>query len=64
MFKIKNVLSQPVLKLEQTETGKILNGQSVKIEKDDGLYQLIGENDTIALVQIKNFNAKMSIFLA
>ena len=64
MFKIKNVLSQPVLKLEQTETGKILNGQSVKIEKDDGLYQLIGENDTIALVQMKNFNAKMSIFLA
>lgn len=64
MFKIKNVLSQPVLKLEQTETGKILNGQSVKIEKDDGLYQLIGENDTIALVQIKDFNAKMSIFLA
>ncbi len=64
MFKIKNVLSQPVLKLGQTETGKILNGQSVKIEKDDGLYQLIGENDTIALVQIKDFNAKMSIFLA
>lgn len=64
MLKIKNVLSQPVLKLGQTETGKILNGQSVKIEKDDGLYQLIGENDTIALVQIKDFNAKMSIFLA
>lgn len=64
MFKIKNVLSQPVLKLGQPETGKILNGQSVKIEKDDGLYQLIGENDTIALVQIKDFNAKMSIFLA
>ena len=64
MFKLKNVLSQPVLKLGQTETGKILNGQSVKIEKDDGLYQLIGENDTIALVQIKDFNAKMSIFLA
>lgn len=64
MFKIKNVLSQPDLKLGQTETGKILNGQSVKIEKDDGLYQLIGENDTIALVQIKDFNAKMSIFLA
>lgn len=64
MFKIKNVLSQPVLKLGQTETGKILNGQSVKIEKNDGLYQLIGENDTIALVQIKDFDAKMSIFLA
>lgn len=64
MFKIKNVLSQPVLKLEQTAIDKILNGQSVKIEKKDGLYQLIGDDDTIALVQIKDFNAKMSIFLA
>lgn len=63
-IKIKDVLNLPTLKLSDEECFKILNGQSLNLPNKDGIYQLTDENDTIALIEICNFNAKMSIYLA
>jgi uncharacterized membrane protein len=37
--------------------------QTVKIDKNDGIYQLKDYCDTIALIEIKENRAKMSVFL-
>ena len=63
-IKIKDVLNLPTLKLSDEECFKILNGQSLNLPNKDGIYQITDENDTIALIDICNFNAKMSIYLA
>ena len=63
-IKIKDVLNLPTLKLSFEECFKILNGQSLNLPNKDGIYQITDENDTIALIDICNFNAKMSIYLA
>lgn len=62
--KIKDVLLLPELKLDPKKVAKIINGQTITINAGDGLYLLNDENDTLALVKIVNFNAKMSIYLA
>ena len=42
---------------------KVLNGQTITILLEDGLYALEEEGDIIALVKIEKNKAKMSIFL-
>ena len=64
IVKIKDILLLPTLELEDDLRFKILNGQTLKIEKPNGAYLLNDELDTLAIIQIKDFNAKMSIFLA
>lgn len=64
IIKIDEVLNLPTIELSERETAKILNGLQVKTAKQDGLYKLNDEIDTVALVEVKDFNAKMSIYLA
>ena len=63
IIKEDEVLNLPKLKLKKTEINKILNGQTLTINKESGLYLLKEENNTIAIVKIDNNKAKMSIFL-
>jgi len=64
LSKLNAVLDYEVLDLGTEITSKLLNGQVVKIEVDDGNYFLNYENDIVAIVKVENFRAKMSIFLA
>ncbi len=64
IVKIKDVLSLPTIELDSQNYFKIMNGQTINLNMNDGVYQLIDENDTVALIEICNFNAKMSIYLA
>lgn len=63
IIKIDEILAYNQLKLNETETFKILNGQTLNIKQDDGIYKLNNEIDTIAIVNIKDFKAKMLVFL-
>jgi len=60
---IKNILNFQTLNLDYIQIGKILNGQTLKIDKNDGFYMLQDEFDVLALVEIKQNYAKMSLFL-
>ncbi len=60
---IKDALKLPVLNLNEVEKGKLLNGQIIKTEQNDGYYHVLGKTDSIAIAKISNFNAKMCIFL-
>ena len=60
---IKEILSLPKLNLDNITLQKILNGQKVIIEQSDGTYVVEDEFDVLALVQIKENIAKMSLFL-
>ena len=61
--KITDVLCLPTININSEMQKKILNGQIVKTTLNDGLYKLNDEFDTIALINVKDFNAKMSVFL-
>lgn len=60
---IKEVLSLETLKLNENQTFKILNGQTIYVEQNDGLYLVEDEIDAVAIVQIKENVAKMHTFL-
>lgn len=60
---IDSVLNYPKLNISSKDTTKLLNGQILEINEKNGIYKLNDEHDTIALVKIENFNAKMSLFL-
>ncbi len=60
---IKSILLFEKLDLNEKETFKLLNGQTLNIIKPNGLYTLEDDVDTIALVEIKENKAKMSLFL-
>lgn len=63
IYDINEVLNYPIMHLEKLELTKILNGQVIKTEKNDGNYVLNDGDNTLAIVKVdKNF-AKMSIFL-
>lgn len=62
--KIDDVLSLPIIQLTSVEVKKLLNGQILKTELSSGLYKLNDEFDTIALVKVNEYKAKMSVFLA
>jgi hypothetical protein len=51
------------LNLNEKETFKILNGQTINIAQKDGLYLIEDEIDVVAIVQIKENVAKMHTFL-
>ncbi len=61
---LTDVLDYEVLNLDETITNKILNGQTIKIEKKDGNYFLENKNNIVAIVKVVDNKAKMSIFLA
>ena len=60
---IKQVLNLEKLDLNIIEKQKILQGQKIIINQKDGIYMIEDENDVLALVQIKENIAKMSLFL-
>ena len=63
IIKIDKVLSLNQLNLSQNETIKLLNGQTLRVNQCDGLYKLKIEDETVALVKIDDFKAKMMVFL-
>jgi len=63
MLNLDTILTYPKLNFNETETFKILNGQTLETSLNDGIYKLNGEHDTIALVKINNNKAKMLLFL-
>ena len=60
---IKSVLTFESLNLDEKEMFKLLNGQRLNIIKADGVYALEDEHDIIALIEVKENVAKMSLFL-
>jgi nicotinate-nucleotide adenylyltransferase len=46
-----------------SNTLKLLNGQKLKVQENNGLYCLKQHNEVVALVKVEDFVAKMSIFL-
>lgn len=63
LIDIDKVLIYPTLNLDDEEITRLLNGQRLKINKNDGLYYIKQQNEIKAIVKIDNFIAKMSIFL-
>lgn len=63
IIKINNVLANDELKLTEIEIKKLLNGQTLTVDNKDGVYKLNNEIDTIAIVKIEDFKAKMLVFL-
>lgn len=61
---LNEVLDYQVLDLGNDITNKLLNGQVVKIDVEDGNYFIKNENDIVAIIVVANLKAKMSIFLA
>ncbi len=60
---ISKVLNYPTLNLDKQSTAKILNGQTINLAKDDGLYFLLDGFSEVAIIKIVNNLAKMQIFL-
>lgn len=60
---VSKLLQFKELHLSDELKKKILNGQTVQIEREDGDYCLINDNSVSAIVKIENNKAKMSIFL-
>ena len=61
--KISDVLQFEELKLDELTRKKILNGQTINIQHDNGNFSLVQDDDVVAIVKIENNKAKMSIFL-
>ncbi|MBE5741346.1 MAG: tRNA pseudouridine(55) synthase TruB [Clostridiales bacterium] len=60
---IQEFIDYPTLKVDAETHNKLLNGQKLQINKNDGVYQLKDDADTLALVEIHENQAKMSVFL-
>lgn len=60
---VSEILEYPEILLDDENKRKILNGLKIKTDLADGLYQLKDEIDTIAIVKICDFYAKMHIFM-
>ena len=63
IISIKEVLDYEKLNLNEEEKFKLLNGQILNLIKPNGIYIIEDEFDVIALVDIKENKAKMSLFL-
>jgi len=63
VIKIDDVLSYDELELDELETKKLLNGQTLNINKENGFYKLNNSDDTVAIIKIEDFKAKMLVFL-
>ena len=60
---INKVLNYQKLNLSEQDKNKLLNGQVLNINQTDGMYTVEDELDTVAIVQIKEKKAKMSVLL-
>lgn len=60
---INKLLKYEVLDLIEEQKIKLLNGQTIYIDQEDGIYQLKDQIDTIALIRINENKAKMILFL-
>ena len=60
---IKEFLPFKSLEVTKEQQFKLLNGQTLIFEFKDGIYSLEDDFDTVALVEIKQNRAKMSVFL-
>lgn len=60
---ISSVLDYSSLNLNKEETFKLLNGQTLIVNFNDGNYLLTNDGEELAIVKISNNKAKMSIFL-
>lgn len=60
---IKNLVKLNNINLDEIETKKILNGQTIITNYIDGLYLLNDNIDTIAMIKVEKNRAKMSIYL-
>ncbi len=63
IIKLDKMLDIPIFSNNSQTTSKLLNGQIIDTEYNDGLYKLNDSMDTIAIINVKNNRAKMSIFL-
>ena len=63
ILSVDKVLNYPVLNLTQQETAKLLHGQTIKLMQENGNFLLKNCNEIVAVVQVNNNLAKMSIFL-
>lgn len=63
IMKLDKMLDIPTFSNDLQITSKLLNGQIIDTEYNDGLYKLNDSMDTIAIISVKNNRAKMSIFL-
>ena len=61
---LDKILDYEVLSLTDEEVFKILNGQTININKNNGNYFLKSKNEIVAIAKIDNFKAKMLIYLA
>ncbi len=60
---IKEILNYETLNLKSDEKFKILNGQTLILNKSNGIYILEDNNDIVALIELKEKRAKMLVFL-
>ena len=60
---INQFLNFETIEFSIEQTKKILNGQTLETEVNDGIYMLNDKNDCIALVSVAKNSAKMSVFL-
>lgn len=63
ILSIDKVLNYKTLNLTQQEIAKLLHGQSIRVARENGNFFLKDENKIVAIVNIFNNLAKMSIFL-
>ncbi len=60
---LNECLSYDKIDLAEHDVKKLLNGQTLILNKQDNVYKLVQNNDIIALVKVVNNHAKMSIYL-
>ena len=60
---IKEFLSYETMNVSSQIHNKLLNGQIIETELNDGLYLLEDDKDVVAIVKIQENKAKMSVFL-
>ncbi len=63
LIKLDKLISLPTFSNNALDTSKLLNGQIINANCADGLYKLNDDTDVIAIINVKNKKAKMSIFL-
>lgn len=61
---LNEILEYKVLSLTDELQKKLLNGQTINVNVPDGSYFIQQANDIVAIANILNFKAKMTIFLA
>lgn len=63
IISVNSVLQFENLNLTNIDKQKLLNGQTIQTGYQDGTYSIVDEDDVVALIKIKDFKAKMSLFL-